>query len=367
MEWLTNLMNGENGSAINLVLITLALVILLIVVFWIFRKMTGTAARRAMRSRVPRLSITDSTTVDEKRYLVMVRRDNIEHLLLIGGANDLVVESNIVRAQSSQKPASQPVASETQTTPAQTAEEIIEEERPPVEVPIAAAAGAAGLAAVAATASETAETTTEIASNVGENIVETVGEIAEPVSETITEVVTAAPEAISNVAENALESVESIVAPASVSHDIEPELAEIQPEPVEYQPEPMDFQPEPMDIHSGASAEIEPEPVVAEPAAEISETVETSEFVEQPVQIAEDQAVEIAVDDIDLESTISAQLDNALSNDALELDTVEAPQESADNQPSVDISEELSLDTDGDDEMQRLLNELTNETKQPAQ
>jgi len=78
MEWLNNLTSGENGGAINLILITLAIAILLIVVVWIFRKITGSAARRAMRSRVPRLSITDSTNVDDKRFLVMVRRDNVE-------------------------------------------------------------------------------------------------------------------------------------------------------------------------------------------------------------------------------------------------------------------------------------------------
>jgi flagellar protein FliO/FliZ len=36
--------------------------------------------------------------VDGRRRLVLVRRDNIEHLLMIGGPTDIVVESNIVRA-----------------------------------------------------------------------------------------------------------------------------------------------------------------------------------------------------------------------------------------------------------------------------
>ena len=365
MEWLSNLMNGENGSAINLVLITLALVILLIVVFWIFRKVTGTATRRAMRSRVPRLSITDSTTVDEKRYLVMVRRDNIEHLLLIGGANDLVVESNIVRAQSSQKPTAQTMAAETQPTQAPVAEEITEEERPSTEIPIAAAAaaGTAGLAAVAATASETAETTTDTLSTSGEAVVETVSEVAETATDVVAETVASAPEAVSDTFEKALESVESIVEPVSISQD-EPS------EPVEYQAEQEDFHQDSTEVLPEVeTVEVaEPEPVVAEPVVEGVEAAEPIEFVEQPVNIAEDQAVEVSVDDIDLESTISEQLDNALSNDALELDTAEATQDTGDAQPTVDMPEEISLDTDdGDDEMQRLLNELTNETKQPAQ
>jgi flagellar protein FliO/FliZ len=36
--------------------------------------------------------------VDGRRRLVLVRRDNVEHLLMIGGPTDIVVEPNIVRA-----------------------------------------------------------------------------------------------------------------------------------------------------------------------------------------------------------------------------------------------------------------------------
>src|SRR5471030_1998863 len=50
------------------------------------------------RGRQPRLAVIDAASVDQRRRLVLVRRDNIEHLLLIGGPTDLVVEPNIVRA-----------------------------------------------------------------------------------------------------------------------------------------------------------------------------------------------------------------------------------------------------------------------------
>ena len=39
----------------------------------------------------------DAATVDDSRRLVLVRRDNTEHLLLIGGLTDIVVEPNIGR------------------------------------------------------------------------------------------------------------------------------------------------------------------------------------------------------------------------------------------------------------------------------
>lgn len=50
------------------------------------------------RGRQPRLAVIDAAAVDGRRRLVLIRRDNVEHLLMIGGPTDVVVESNIVRA-----------------------------------------------------------------------------------------------------------------------------------------------------------------------------------------------------------------------------------------------------------------------------
>ncbi len=97
MAWLQALIGDD--SAIQLVLITIGLVIALIVLFWVFRKIVGTPASRAARNRIPRLSVTDAAVVDEKRRLILVRRDDVEHLLLIGGPSDVVVETNVMRAQ----------------------------------------------------------------------------------------------------------------------------------------------------------------------------------------------------------------------------------------------------------------------------
>src|SRR5450631_2654475 len=55
------------------------------------------------RGRQPRLAVIDAATVDGRRRLVLIRRDNIEHLLMIGGPTDLVVEPNIVRAVGSRE------------------------------------------------------------------------------------------------------------------------------------------------------------------------------------------------------------------------------------------------------------------------
>lgn len=300
MEWLNSLTNGENGSAINLVLITLALAFLLIVIVWIFRKMTGTAARRAMRSRVPRLSITDSTTVDEKRYLVMVRRDNVEHLLLIGGANDLVVESNIVRAQAVQKPVANPKAGAKQ---AEAIEQPVAENETASAAPVASAAafGAAGIAAVTSATSSAASTASEMTTDVASSVSETASNAAEVVTEKAADVVETITDTASNVASNVVETTSDVVE----------------------------------DVTEVVSPEVE----VTEP------TVETVEEVE----IAE----------IDLESTISAKLDDALSSENLDINL---------DQQAINVENVVNDPQAGtDDEMQRLLDELSGEVKEPAQ
>ena len=42
-----------------------------------------------------RLEVTDHANVDGRRRLLLVRRDNVEHLIMIGGPVDIVVETGI--------------------------------------------------------------------------------------------------------------------------------------------------------------------------------------------------------------------------------------------------------------------------------
>ncbi len=44
-----------------------------------------------------RLSILEMRALDPKRRLVLVRRDNTEHLLLLADGRELVIESNITK------------------------------------------------------------------------------------------------------------------------------------------------------------------------------------------------------------------------------------------------------------------------------
>jgi len=67
---------------------------------WLVRRFGANRLGSASRGRQPRLAVIDAATVDGRRRLVLIRRDNVEHLLMIGGPSDLVVEPNIVRAVS---------------------------------------------------------------------------------------------------------------------------------------------------------------------------------------------------------------------------------------------------------------------------
>jgi flagellar protein FliO/FliZ len=67
----------------------------------VLRRFTGRgtdfASKTAARGRQPRLGIVDIYELDRQRQLILLRRDNVEHLLLVGGPNDVVVERNITR------------------------------------------------------------------------------------------------------------------------------------------------------------------------------------------------------------------------------------------------------------------------------
>jgi hypothetical protein len=43
----------------------------------------------------PRLGVVEQSTVDSRRRLVLIRRDDVEHLIMTGGPVDMVIETGI--------------------------------------------------------------------------------------------------------------------------------------------------------------------------------------------------------------------------------------------------------------------------------
>jgi flagellar protein FliO/FliZ len=75
----------------------LALVLVLIVlVLWLLKRvgMAGVAVG-GPKTRRRRLQVVEALALDTRRRLVLVRRDGMEHLLLLGASGDLLIESGI--------------------------------------------------------------------------------------------------------------------------------------------------------------------------------------------------------------------------------------------------------------------------------
>jgi hypothetical protein len=87
---------------------------------WLARRFGATnLGATTARGRQPRLAVIDAAAVDGRRRLLLIRRDNVEHLLMIGGPTDVVVETNIVRAGAIREaaPGRQPAAADTLPRP----------------------------------------------------------------------------------------------------------------------------------------------------------------------------------------------------------------------------------------------------------
>ena len=96
-NWVDKILNSQS---VQLGLAAVAFLIALLLVIVIARMLMGGRLRLpGSRARQARLGIVDAFDLDRQRQLIIVRRDNTEHLIMIGGPNDLVIESEIVRVE----------------------------------------------------------------------------------------------------------------------------------------------------------------------------------------------------------------------------------------------------------------------------
>jgi flagellar protein FliO/FliZ len=90
---------GEGQYALKALFAFIVVFGLLALALWLARRFSGERlANATTRGRQPRLAVIDAATVDGRRRLILIRRDNVEHLLMVGGPTDVVIEPNIVRA-----------------------------------------------------------------------------------------------------------------------------------------------------------------------------------------------------------------------------------------------------------------------------
>ncbi len=94
-EWLDGMAGPGYAAAILWTLAALVLLHVVLLIVKLVRSLTFGTFVAGGRNRKTRLAVMDATAVDSHRRLVLVRRDDIEHLLLIGGPTDVVVERDI--------------------------------------------------------------------------------------------------------------------------------------------------------------------------------------------------------------------------------------------------------------------------------
>ncbi len=103
--------------AIATILFVVALAALIV---WAFRTfVTGRpSAHGFLRPRDRRLGVVETATVDPRRKLILVRRDDVEHLIITGGPVDMVIETGIKGRLHLEPPLEDVIIAKSETRPA---------------------------------------------------------------------------------------------------------------------------------------------------------------------------------------------------------------------------------------------------------
>jgi flagellar protein FliO/FliZ len=99
-----DLFGAETPLAVRFLIAFIVVLALIGATAWVVRRFgSDRLGGQSARGRQPRLAVIEASAVDARRRLVLIRRDNVEHLIMIGGPTDVVVEPNIVRAQAARE------------------------------------------------------------------------------------------------------------------------------------------------------------------------------------------------------------------------------------------------------------------------
>jgi flagellar protein FliO/FliZ len=98
LQFITGLFGGSGNAVLTMVLALGIVLVLIVLGVWLL-KLISSVSGNAVRGRNRRLAVVDTLALDQKRQLLIVRRDNVEHLILTGGPQDVVVETGIPVAE----------------------------------------------------------------------------------------------------------------------------------------------------------------------------------------------------------------------------------------------------------------------------
>jgi len=102
MQFITSLFGGSENTILHSAFALGIVLVLIVSGLWLLKLLTrGTAGMGRSRKRV---MVVDTANVDGRRQVVIIRRDNVEHLIMTGGPQDLIIESNIAAPEPTPAP-----------------------------------------------------------------------------------------------------------------------------------------------------------------------------------------------------------------------------------------------------------------------
>lgn len=75
------------------ILVLMGVLALVMALAWAVQRFGGLGP--ALTGRGKRIGVIEAAAIDAKRRLVLIRRDDVEHLLMTGPAGDVVIEAGI--------------------------------------------------------------------------------------------------------------------------------------------------------------------------------------------------------------------------------------------------------------------------------
>ena len=85
----------EYESYFRFVLALVFVLGLIVLAAWVARRFGLGGALPTTRGRGGRLGVVETLALDAKHRLILVRRDNVEHLILLGTQTDAVIETQL--------------------------------------------------------------------------------------------------------------------------------------------------------------------------------------------------------------------------------------------------------------------------------
>lgn len=100
MQFMTALFGGTDNTLLNSAFALGIVLVLIVLGLWGLKLLSK--ATSSMGAAHRRLAVIDKAQVDGKRQVVIIRRDNVEHVIMTGGPQDLLIETGIAAPQPTQ-------------------------------------------------------------------------------------------------------------------------------------------------------------------------------------------------------------------------------------------------------------------------